>query len=149
MMKNMMTMMMMMMIMMITSTVTMTITTIMITSMTMMMMAMTLIMMMMTLMTMTMLELTLVQMGCLFFNTSRVLTWLDSARSCQLGYDGAALVEINTIQVERDVTSQEMYTIQFQQRDFIVMALKFLEAQGILSTWWTGRQSQSLYKKIF
>ena len=144
----------MMMIMMITITVTMTITTMMITSMTMMMMAMTLIMMilimmMMTLMTMTMLELTLVQMGCLFFNTSRVLTWLDSARSCQLGYDGAALVEINTIQVERDVTSEEMYTIQFQQRDFIVMALKFLEAQGILSTWWTGRQSQSLYKKIF
>ena len=145
MMKNMTTL---MMIMMITITVTMTMTTMMITFMTMMMTAKTFIMMM-TLMTMTMLELTLVQMGCLFFNTSRVLTWLDSARSCQLGYDGAALVEINTIQVERDVTSQEMYTIQFQQRDFIVMALKFLEAQGILSTWWTGRQSLSLYKKIF
>ena len=101
---------------------------------------MILIMMMMTLITMTMLELTLVQMGCLFFNSSRVMTWLDSARSCQLGHDGAALVEINTIQVERDGTSQEMYTIQFQQRDFIVMALKFLEAQGILSTWWTGQE---------
>ena len=84
---------------------TMIMTTKMITFMTMMMMAMTLIMMimimrMMTLMTMTMLELTqevcpegwsdftMAELGCLYFNTSRAVTWQQAVQSCQPGLSG-------------------------------------------------------------
>ena len=40
-----------------------------------------------------------VDMGCLYFNLTEPVTWLESLQSCQLGYENAAAVEITSAEV--------------------------------------------------
>ena len=41
-----------------------------------------------------------VSMGCLFFNLTESMTWLESMKSCQLGHQNADAVEIISAEVE-------------------------------------------------
>ena len=43
----------------------------------------------------------LVDMGCLFFNLTEELTWLESMQSCQTGYENAFAVEILSPEVDK------------------------------------------------
>ena len=42
-----------------------------------------------------------VDMGCLYFNHTESMTWLENMKSCQTGYENAAAVEIITSEVEK------------------------------------------------
>ena len=42
---------------------------------------------------------TFVDMGCLLFNHTEMVTWLEGAQSCQQGYERASYIEILTSQV--------------------------------------------------
>ena len=42
---------------------------------------------------------TVVDMGCLFFNHTAQVTWLEGVQSCQQGFEGASYVEIRTPEV--------------------------------------------------
>ena len=65
---------------------------------------------------------TLSGLGCLYFNSSATVSWLDASAWCQAPENNATLVEIWT----------EL------QLDFIRSELLFLQDNGVDYDWWTG-----------
>merc|ERR1712141_480660 len=63
-----------------------------------------------------------VGLGCLLFNATEGMTWIESSIYCRSAYTNGSLVEILTV----------------EQMDFLQMDLEFLEAQDGKKHWWTG-----------
>ena len=72
---------------------------------------------------------TFVDMGCLYFNLTDPMTWLESMESCQL--QNASLVEIisSEVKIYRCQTFSLFISKTLQQMDYIKMLANFLEAE--------------------
>ena len=52
----------------------------------------------------------LVDMGCLYFNLTEPMTWLESLDSCQIGNENASAVEIISAEVEIHFLLPNLYS---------------------------------------
>merc|ERR1711962_1482125 len=74
-----------------------------------------------------------VEMGCLYFNSTKAETWDDSVISCQMATPNASLVEILTE----------------NQMAFVQMEIELLEAHEGKHYWWTGATDVGINGKWF
>ena len=74
-----------------------------------------------------------VDMGCLYFNSTKAEIWDDSIISCQMATPNASLVEILT----KD------------QMAFVQMEIELLEAHEGKHFWWTGATDVGINGKWF
>ena len=70
-------------------------------------------------------------MGCLYFNLTESMTWLESMQSCQLGHENAAAVEIISAEVEvyQSQTFPTCISETLQQNNYLTSLLVFLAGE--------------------
>ena len=74
-----------------------------------------------------------VDMGCLYFNSTKGMTWDDAVSSCHIATTNSSLVEITTE----------------AQMDFVQMMLEMIEEHESARHWWTAATDVGINGKWF